>query len=389
MMKWRIGTKRILALMLTMILLLTVGCGSKKTPVEALNETNKLPEDGVITKEQFETVAGESKEIQFNGEADGGITYTWTFDASHIKNPQDQNLKISVDANALETVKGKQADAVNALKLTMEGTGLITAPKLTITVPGLWEADSTSLVKEENNAFTEIAPVTVAKDEAANVTALSMNLVSKVETCYIIGTMSAAADAKDDDTTAQDNTTVEEPTKSEDGTTEAKKTETTTAKKSETTTAKKTETTTAKKNETTEAKKKKCTISISCSTILNNMDDLDPAKKDFVPKSGWILKKTTVTFEEGESVHDVLKRVCKSKGIHMESKYTPMYESAYVEGINQLYEFDCGSLSGWMYKVNGWFPNYGCSRYKVSEGDVIEWVYTCDLGADVGDNSMQ
>lgn len=40
-----------------------------------------------------------------------------------------------------------------------------------------------------------------------------------------------------------------------------------------------------------------------------------------------------------------------------------MYNSAYIEGINNLYEFDCGSLSGWMYKVNEWFPNYGCSRY--------------------------
>ena len=36
------------------------------------------------------------------------------------------------------------------------------------------------------------------------------------------------------------------------------------------------------------------------------------------------------------------------------------------------------------YKVNGWFPNYGCSRYQLKEGDTIEWVYTCDLGVDVG-----
>ena len=56
----------------------------------------------------------------------------------------------------------------------------------------------------------------------------------------------------------------------------------------------------------------------------------------------------------------------------------------YIEGIHNLYEFDCGDLSGWMYKVNGWFPNYGCSRYQLKQGDVIEWVYTCDLGKDVG-----
>ena len=43
-----------------------------------------------------------------------------------------------------------------------------------------------------------------------------------------------------------------------------------------------------------------------------------------------------------------------------------------------------GELSGWMYRVDGWFPNYGCSRYQLQDGDVVEWLYTCDLGADIG-----
>ena len=68
----------------------------------------------------------------------------------------------------------------------------------------------------------------------------------------------------------------------------------------------------------------------------------------------------------------------------MEFENTPMYNSAYIEGIHNLYEFDCGELSGWMYKVNDWFPNYGCSRYQLQDGDVICWEYTCDLGVDVG-----
>jgi hypothetical protein len=37
-----------------------------------------------------------------------------------------------------------------------------------------------------------------------------------------------------------------------------------------------------------------------------------------------------------------------------------------------------------MYSVNGWFPNYGSSRYALKDGDEICWVYTCDLGQDVG-----
>lgn len=131
-----------------------------------------------------------------------------------------------------------------------------------------------------------------------------------------------------------------------------------------------------------------CTLSISCDTILDNMDLVEEQKKPLVPADGWLLPETTVTFYQGESVFDVLLRVCKENKLHMEYMDTPMYNSAYIEGIGNLYEFDVGPLSGWMYHVNGWFPNYGCSRYALQDGDVVCWVYTCDLGADVGDNSM-
>ena len=127
-----------------------------------------------------------------------------------------------------------------------------------------------------------------------------------------------------------------------------------------------------------------CTFSISCATILDNMDSLNPDKVELVPDDGWILKPQKVTFNEGESVYDVLVRICKDNNIHLESSFTPMYNSAYIEGINNLYEFDCGSLSGWMYSVNDWFPNYGCSRYELKQGDVVEWEYTCSLGYDIG-----
>ena len=133
-----------------------------------------------------------------------------------------------------------------------------------------------------------------------------------------------------------------------------------------------------------EKKKETCTIMIECSTILQNMDELTPGKEEVVPEDGIILPVTEVEFSKGESVFDVLQRVCRENKIHMESSFTPLYNSAYIEGINNLYEFDCGSLSGWMYSVNGWYPNYGCSRYELEKGDVIEWHYTCDLGYDVG-----
>ncbi len=143
-------------------------------------------------------------------------------------------------------------------------------------------------------------------------------------------------------------------------------------------------TTTTEPVETTK-EKLTCTITIRCDTILNNMDNLDPAKAPYVPDDGVILREVTVEFEEGETVFDVLNRVCKQYNIPIEYSWTPMYDSYYIEGINNLYEFDCGTESGWMYKVNGWFPNYGCSSYYLTGGEKIVWCYTCNgLGEDVG-----
>lgn len=125
-------------------------------------------------------------------------------------------------------------------------------------------------------------------------------------------------------------------------------------------------------------------LSIRCDTILNNWDNLDPAKAGYVPSDGSILS-TTVEITAGETVFDALKRACSANGIQLEYSWSPMYNTYYVEGINNLYEFDCGHESGWMYKVDGWFPNYGCSAYTLSGGENIVWCYTCNgLGADVG-----
>ena len=126
-----------------------------------------------------------------------------------------------------------------------------------------------------------------------------------------------------------------------------------------------------------------CSILIECSSILENKEHLKESKTSFVPANGIILKKSKIPIEKGDSVYDVLYRICLENKIHIESKYTPAYNTYYVEGINQLYEFDCGNLSGWMYLVNGKKPNYGCSNYKVSAGDAIVWSYTCNAGKDI------
>ena len=111
------------------------------------------------------------------------------------------------------------------------------------------------------------------------------------------------------------------------------------------------------------------------------------AAAPYVPKNGVVLEASEIEFTPGESVFDILLRAAKERNIHMEFRDDNLYSGKYIEGINYLYEMDGGPLSGWMYKVNGKFPNYGCAAYKVKDGDIIVWMYTCDLGQDVGDNS--
>lgn len=126
------------------------------------------------------------------------------------------------------------------------------------------------------------------------------------------------------------------------------------------------------------------TFSIDAKTLLGHLNEVTAAKRSFVPANGWILAPTTVTATKGESVYDLLVAVTKAHGIQMEASYTPIYGSAYIEGINQLYEFDAGSLSGWMYSVDGWSSNYGASKYTaLHNGSVVKWQYTRSLGGDI------
>lgn len=125
-----------------------------------------------------------------------------------------------------------------------------------------------------------------------------------------------------------------------------------------------------------------CTFVIECKTILNNKDKLRKGLIDYVPSDG-IIFSGTVGFDNGESVYDILRRICDENQIQTEASFTPAFGSYYVEGINNLYEFDCGGGSGWMYSVNGVFPNYGCSSYNPKNNDKIAFRYTCELGYDL------
>lgn len=129
-------------------------------------------------------------------------------------------------------------------------------------------------------------------------------------------------------------------------------------------------------------------MSITCDTVLDNWDDLDKALKESgdIPKDGVILKETSYHFSEGDTVFDLLKKAAKEEKIHLEFQGGDKNGAAgaYIKGINYLYEFSCGEQSGWVYSVNGKFPSESCSDVILKDGDRVEWIYSCDLGHDIG-----
>ena len=133
-----------------------------------------------------------------------------------------------------------------------------------------------------------------------------------------------------------------------------------------------------------------CTLEIRCDTVLDHLDELLPETAALVPEDGVILHPTAVSFVDGDSVYDVLRRTCLSSDIEIEYSYAVALSGYYVKQIGDLAERACGPESGWMYKVNGWLPNFGSARYAVSDGDVIVWCYTCvGLGEDIGAEPWQ
>ena len=121
------------------------------------------------------------------------------------------------------------------------------------------------------------------------------------------------------------------------------------------------------------------TILIRCDTIK------DIAKNEFVPKDGQILAETEYSIYEGESVYDLLVRAVRENSIHMENRKTAIgaHGAYYISGINHIYEYEYGELSGWMYYVNGEAPSVGCGEYILKPGDRVEWLYTREIGKDI------
>ena len=129
------------------------------------------------------------------------------------------------------------------------------------------------------------------------------------------------------------------------------------------------------------------TVKISCETVFTHYDSLSESVKnaDIIPRDGIIVPAGEFALREGDTAFDVLRRILAYNKIPLDysGSSDSGLQSVYVKGIANLYERDCGELSGWMYRVNGQFPQVSCSDFALNDGDVMEWVYSCELGADV------
>lgn len=121
--------------------------------------------------------------------------------------------------------------------------------------------------------------------------------------------------------------------------------------------------------------KKYVTISIDCKTILNNMDTFKEQYKSFVPSSGVILVEAKIEYASGDTVLSLLKKVTKEKGIRI------INQGGYISNIANINQMGMqNGQGGWMYQVNGVLGDTGADAYKVSNGDVVQWRYTCYPG---------
>ena len=114
-----------------------------------------------------------------------------------------------------------------------------------------------------------------------------------------------------------------------------------------------------------------CTLSINCSTVAG--------KKDFIPKDGVILDTVTIKIPKGGTAMDQITAAARLYKLQLDVK------GSFVAGINYIYEKDFGDLSGWMYRVNGEYASTGAPEFVLKDGDNVEWLYTTNLGADIGD----
>lgn len=124
--------------------------------------------------------------------------------------------------------------------------------------------------------------------------------------------------------------------------------------------------------------------SIASEKIIMEKDTPGPDPKDekvnlyIKGYKGVILNESDIVISKNESTLSLTARRLDANGIKYEIR------NGYIASIDNQSEHDKGKGSGWMFSVNGKFPNVGADSVRLKAGDSIKWLYTEDLGKDIG-----
>lgn len=114
------------------------------------------------------------------------------------------------------------------------------------------------------------------------------------------------------------------------------------------------------------------TVTIQCINILDNKNLNTSAN---IPSSGYYIENYSIVLDKGDNAYSALKYSCQANNIQLLSEYTPMFDSYYIYGVNNLLEKECGTYSGWKYSINNNIAGEGANNYVLSNKDHIELFY--------------
>ncbi len=118
-------------------------------------------------------------------------------------------------------------------------------------------------------------------------------------------------------------------------------------------------------------------INITISVDISNIPQDDNAGTQTL-SDGFVIPAYSISLSNGATAFGALAAACKEQQIRLD--YTGTSYGVYIKGIGGIYEFDHGSTSGWLYRVNGEIPSVSAAAYHLKSGDTVEFVYTCTLG---------
>lgn len=121
-------------------------------------------------------------------------------------------------------------------------------------------------------------------------------------------------------------------------------------------------------------------VGADCTGALPHLGDIDESVNPLsvIPENGIILPLDEISLPEGATAFDALIEVARAHKVRVD--YTGSSYGVYVRGIGFVYELGFGSESGWTYRVNGSSPQMSAGAYTLSDGDTVEFIYTCELG---------